>query len=643
MSFIEKPKFDYVLKPLGGEFGFDINSIPALAPFIRDQVHNNLGPMMYDPNSFTIDLEALLSGTPLDSAIGVLEVTILAARNIKATKLGGGAPDPYVTINLGAKPVIARTKTVPSTNHPSWHEKHYILINSLGDVLNFTMWDFNDRRPDSKLGTIAKELKSLEENATQEAIQGKLVHDGKDRGELRYDLSFYPVLQPVKGPDGSIAPVPDTNTGIVRLTVHQARSLDPTGAHSSLNAYVRVYLGNNRTPIWTSNIAKRTKSPIWEASTEYLAPEKQASIVTIEVVNSEKLARDPVMGRVVVPLTQLLHYKEQGMDWLPLDGSHSGEIRLSTQWKPVQMAGSISGAHDYVPPIGILRVWLKRAIDVKNVEGTLGGKSDPYVRITGRNKVQARTLVQDNNLNPEWDEIVYFPVTNLKQHFVVELLDHQNIGKDRSLGYIDLSSKEFIMENNGEDREKYPYTRTQATRIERKERIKMEKADSYKGTLVYEVDFCPAVSLRGGVHFNDEAKGLDTTGAAHPAQLNGNGSAGESKVSLVGEAVPGLAAPLHAAAATIAANGNANGTGGANGHASKPSLGGVSVASMQTTNTANTADTKGTVESRAGKGEEATAAERDDQGVVMTRKEIIGASECHLSFLGCSACTLNTY
>ena len=40
MSFMEKPYFDYVLKPLGGDkFGMDINSIPGLAGFIKDQVH----------------------------------------------------------------------------------------------------------------------------------------------------------------------------------------------------------------------------------------------------------------------------------------------------------------------------------------------------------------------------------------------------------------------------------------------------------------------------------------------------------------------------------------------------------------------------------------------------------------------------
>lgn len=46
----------------------------------------------------------------------------------------------------------------------------------------------------------------------------------------------------------------------------------------------------------------------------------------------------------------------------------------------------------------------KRAKDLKNVEALTGGKSDPYARVLHAGIVVARTLVIDNNLNPEWDE-----------------------------------------------------------------------------------------------------------------------------------------------------------------------------------------------------------------------------------------------
>ena len=66
--------------------------------------------MMYDPNVFTLNLEQLLSGTPLDAAIGVLQVTVQSARGIKGTKIGGGTPDPFVALCINDRDELARTK-----------------------------------------------------------------------------------------------------------------------------------------------------------------------------------------------------------------------------------------------------------------------------------------------------------------------------------------------------------------------------------------------------------------------------------------------------------------------------------------------------------------------------------------------------
>lgn len=81
--------------------------------------HGTLGPMMYDPNVFTLNLEQLLSGTPLDTAIGVLQITVQSARGIKGSKIGGGTPDPYVGISINQREELARTKYKADTYVPS--------------------------------------------------------------------------------------------------------------------------------------------------------------------------------------------------------------------------------------------------------------------------------------------------------------------------------------------------------------------------------------------------------------------------------------------------------------------------------------------------------------------------------------------
>ena len=134
LMFLEPPVFDYVLKPIGGEnFGLDVGhvstrqdfhtdyplipqKVPGLSTFIRNMVHGTMEPMMYDPNFFTLNLEQILSGVPLDTAIGVLQVVVRSARDIKGSKIGGGTPDPYVSFTLNERAELAKTKYRQNTS-----------------------------------------------------------------------------------------------------------------------------------------------------------------------------------------------------------------------------------------------------------------------------------------------------------------------------------------------------------------------------------------------------------------------------------------------------------------------------------------------------------------------------------------------
>jgi len=71
--------------------------------------------MMYDPNSFTLSLEQMLSGAPVDTAVGVLAVTVHNGRGLKATKLGAGAPDPYIAFSISGRAELGRTKIKKNT------------------------------------------------------------------------------------------------------------------------------------------------------------------------------------------------------------------------------------------------------------------------------------------------------------------------------------------------------------------------------------------------------------------------------------------------------------------------------------------------------------------------------------------------
>lgn len=495
MSFIEKPSFDYILKPLGGDtFGFDIAHIPGLSSFIRDQVHDNLGPMMYEPNVFTLNLEQLMSGAPIDTAIGVLQVTIFSARGIKAGKVGGGAPDPYVSLSINNRSELAKTKYKHSTYNPTWTETKFLLVNALTEQLVLDVLDYNDHRKDTPLGAASFELAELEKDATREGIVKHILKDGKERGELRFDCSWYPVLKPAIV-DGN-QEVPETNVGIVRFVLHQAKDLDHSKSLSGdLNPFAKIHIGDSHKPILTTHRFKHTNSPVWEAPVEFLCSDKNSSVITVKVIDDRDFLRDPVVGYMSIRLADLFEaQKEAGRDWWPLSGCKSGRVRIGVEWKPLSIAGSLSGAEQYTPPIGVVRLHLIKATDIKNVEAALGGKSDPYVRVQVHNVTRGRTDVVNNNLNPEWDQIVYIPVHSLRETLLLECMDYQHLTKDRSLGSVELNVTNLATEADSED-PKFKYT--SLGRKEHTEPIHLDKGNVYKGNLHYVAQFVPAFQMKG--------------------------------------------------------------------------------------------------------------------------------------------------
>jgi Ca2+-dependent lipid-binding protein len=148
----------------------------------------------------------------------------------------------------------------------------------------------------------------------------------------------------------------------VRLVVHQAKDLDSTKSISgSLNPFIKIHLGDEASPTHTSSRVKHTVNPVWESAAEFLCVDRESSVITIQVLD------DKLLGYITVPLESLLQAQGQsGKDWWPLSGCSTGSrIRLSTEWKPLDMTGSLYGKDQHVPAIGVVRLLLQKATDVK--------------------------------------------------------------------------------------------------------------------------------------------------------------------------------------------------------------------------------------------------------------------------------------
>ena len=194
MCFLERPTIDYVCKPIGGDtFGFDINFIPGLETFIMEQIHANLGPMMYDPNVFPIEVAKMLAGDPVDQAIGVLQVTMHGAQGLKNPDKFSGTPDPYAVVSINNRTPLGKTKTVHENANPHWGETMNIIITSLNDPLTIKVYDYNEFRKDKELGTATFALEQFEQDDEHENQRLEVMGNGRARGVVQCDIRFFPV------------------------------------------------------------------------------------------------------------------------------------------------------------------------------------------------------------------------------------------------------------------------------------------------------------------------------------------------------------------------------------------------------------------------------------------------------------------
>ncbi|KAI9258242.1 C2 domain-containing protein [Sporodiniella umbellata] len=521
VSFLEKPHFDYVLKPVGGEtFGFDINNIPGLQTFIQDQVHSNLGPMMYAPNVFTLDVAAMMAGggADLESAQGVLAVTLHSAQGLKPHDLFGSL-DPYITFHVDNvnNTELARSSAKENSSNPKWNETHFLLINNLNGILCFHVWDRNTGRGDSDLGVANLDLKDIQEN--QNAIEGLnlvVLRSGKPVGEIKADVAYFPAAKPEKKEDGSIVPAAESNSGIVRFYVNDCKELGGAvkqkkgglpivgglpvvgaipvigSSTTNVNAYAIVKV-NGKEKLRTTTF-KRSSNPRWNKFIEVFVEDKTHTNFEVIVKNSIDFGDDSIMGRWTSSLiemeNQLVNEKN---DWWNLkDGA--GKIHLDMNWKPVPLTGFSAALHrgSYQFPVGVVRVKLNHAKGLKNVEALTGGKSDPYVRIMSGLQTRAQTEPILDNLDPIWDTALYVPVHSLREDLVLEVMDWNDIQKDKFLGMHELLLKDLVTEKKSEGQQSIYEA---LAPIRKTVDLISHERKTGRGQLSYEASFFPTLAL----------------------------------------------------------------------------------------------------------------------------------------------------
>jgi Ca2+-dependent lipid-binding protein len=130
-----------------------------------------------------------------------------------------------------------------------------------------------------------------------------------------------------------------------------------------------------------------------------------------------------------------------------------------------------------------MRLHFQSARDLRNLEKL--GKSDPYVRVLLSGIEKGRTVTFKNNLNPDWDEVVYVPVHTIREKLSLEVMDEENLGKDRSLGHVEILAGDYVKQD--ENGEYVAHEQKQAVAGS----LRMAGSAQAKGTLNYTCSFYP--------------------------------------------------------------------------------------------------------------------------------------------------------
>lgn len=437
----------------------------------------------------------MLAGVPVDTAIGVLVVTIHNAQGLKNPDNFSGTPDPYTTFSIGNREEIAKTKIVTENANPRWNETKYILINNFTDSLAMTIFDFNEFRKDKELGVASFPFDRLQETPEQENVIIPVMANGKPRGQVSCDFRFFPVLEGKVLEDGTKEPPPESNTGVVRFTISRAEGLDASKSLvGQLSPYAIQQL-NGKT-INTTNPVKRKNSPIWEVSKEVLVTNRKTAKLGLIIKDNRDLAADPELGAYHIKLDTLLDLTAKGNNWFNLSNAKSGKVNMSAQWKPVSIKGILGGTGGYVTPIGVMRVHLQSAKDLRNLETM--GKSDPYVHILLSGVEKGRTVTFNNDLSPKWNEVLYVPIHSPRERLTLEVMDQENMGRDRSLGHVEVNCEEYVKQ--GEDGLWVEHSK----RLNKSEGLRLDR--KVKGTLNFTISFYPCLNIADQEEEEEERK-----------------------------------------------------------------------------------------------------------------------------------------
>ena len=408
----------------------------------------------------------------------LVKLNIIKAKDLIKTDLIGKS-DPYALVKCGKQQ--DKTPVAKNTQNPEWnHTSELIVPINQSNTINIEVFDHDKLGKDKSLGKVELDLADLEDMEDVEGDQGRWFPlKGVKSGQILISAD----ILDSDNPSGQSAPFNNLsnksrnkslssplsgqgpNDGKARVHLIKAKDLMNTDKKGKSDPYAAIKYGSQK---FKTPTVKNSLEPEWDAEVEFDFPEGDEKTIKIEVFDEDKFSPDTSLGTVELSTDDLANMDPESGYWYPLSGPgvKSGEILLTgdiidnlddldddninrvrgkSSTKDVPRSGTAGGPAssdiDHLPE-GQVNVKLIKAKDL--IKADMFGKSDPYAVLKYGNQ-KDKTNVAKNTQNPEWNHDSNFDVPDgPDQTLTIEVFDSDKIGKDKSLGKLDLDLEDLI-------------------------------------------------------------------------------------------------------------------------------------------------------------------------------------------------------
>ncbi|KAH8961658.1 hypothetical protein BDL97_05G060600 [Sphagnum fallax] len=341
VSLMEKPHVDFGLNVLGG----DLMAIPGLYGFVQDFIKDQVSQLYMWPK--TLEIPVIDSPSALQKPVGILEVTVVRAKNLLKMDVMGKA-DPFVKLQLVNTLMSKKTRTKKSTLNPEWNETFKLLVQDpKSQSLEIQVYDWDKVGEPEKMGMqvvplhdlVELEPKTLDLNLLKN-VDPNDEHNNKARGVLTIKLLYKAFRQDEQGEEmmgnennetGLARDGKPQGGGVLEVIVHSAEDVE--GRHHT-NPYAKVlFRGDER----KTQVIKKNRDPKWDQSFQWQLDEPPMDDqVHVEVMSKNTglhvHSKTESLGYADINLSDVVNNKRVNEKYSLID-SKNGRIQIELTWR----------------------------------------------------------------------------------------------------------------------------------------------------------------------------------------------------------------------------------------------------------------------------------------------------------------------